>query len=78
MLTILSVSLLHTALTSHPSYLAGKGEEHRIKKTQTYTTADVCSNLVSGNPIVAVFRQEKEYQLKFKKVSKLVTSLKNK
>ena len=33
-----SVSLLHTALTSRPSYLAGKGEERRIEKTQTYTS----------------------------------------
>ena len=31
-LSILSVSLLHSALTSHPSYLAGKGEDLRIKK----------------------------------------------
>ena len=38
LLPILSVSLLHTALTSRPSYLAGKGAERRIGKTQTYTT----------------------------------------
>ena len=37
-LPILSVSLLHTALTSQPGYLAGKGEERQIEKTQTYTT----------------------------------------
>ena len=37
-LPILSVSLLHTALTSRPRFLAGEGEERRIKKTQTYTT----------------------------------------
>ena len=37
-LPILSVSLLHTALTSRLSYLGGKGAEHRIEKTQTYTT----------------------------------------
>ena len=37
-LNILSVSLLHSALTTRPRYLAGKGEEHWIKKTQTYTT----------------------------------------
>ena len=37
LLSILSVSLLHLAVTSCPSYLAGKGEQHRIKK-QTYTT----------------------------------------
>ena len=38
LITILSVSLLHSALMSRPSYLAGKGEELRIQKTQTYTT----------------------------------------
>ena len=30
------------AVTSHPSYLAWKREEHRTQKTQTYTTAFVC------------------------------------
>ena len=30
--------LVHTALMSRPSYLAGKGAEHQIEKTQTYTT----------------------------------------
>ena len=38
LLPILSVSLLHTALMSCHSYLARKGEEHRIEKTLTYTT----------------------------------------
>ena len=39
LLPILSVSLLHSsALTSGPSHLAGKGEEHWHQKTQTYTT----------------------------------------
>ena len=38
LLTILSVFLLHSAVMSHPSYLAGKGEELRIQKTQTYNT----------------------------------------
>ena len=38
MLPILSVSLLHTALTSCPSYLAGKGAERQIENIQTYTT----------------------------------------
>ena len=38
LLLILSVSLPHTALTSHPNYLAGKGAECRIEKTQTYNT----------------------------------------
>ena len=33
-----SVSLLHSALTSPPSYLAGKEAERRIEKTQTLTT----------------------------------------
>ena len=33
-----SLSLLHSAVTSCPSYLAGKGEELQIQKTQTYTT----------------------------------------
>ena len=32
LLPILSVSLLHTALASHLSYLAGKGAERRIEK----------------------------------------------
>ena len=40
LLPILSVFLLHSPLTSHPSCLAGKGEEHLIQKTQTYTTVD--------------------------------------
>ena len=40
-LPILSVSLLHTALTSHPRFLAGKGAERQIEKTQTYTTPAV-------------------------------------
>ena len=31
-LPVLSVSLLHSALTSRPRYLAGKGEELWIKK----------------------------------------------
>ena len=34
LLSILSDSLLHSALTSHPSYLAGKGEVFRIQKNQ--------------------------------------------
>ena len=38
LLSILSVSLLHSAVMSSPSYLAGKGEKLRIQKTQTYTT----------------------------------------
>ena len=38
LLPILSVSFLHSALTLRPSYLAGKGEELRQQKTQTYTT----------------------------------------
>ena len=42
LLSILSVSLLHSAVTSHPSYLAGKGEELWIQKTQTYTTLVLC------------------------------------
>ena len=34
----LSVSLLHSAVMSHPSYLGGKGEELRIKKPRpTYS-----------------------------------------
>ena len=37
-LPILSASLLHAALTSRPSYLAGKRAERQIEKTQTYTT----------------------------------------
>ena len=37
LLPILSVSLLHTALMSRPSYLAGKGAESQIEKIQTYT-----------------------------------------
>ena len=37
-LPILYVSLLHTALTSRPRFLAGKGAERQIEKTQTYTT----------------------------------------
>ena len=41
LLSILSVSLLHSTVTSRPSYLAGKGEKLRNKKTQTYTTWDV-------------------------------------
>ena len=32
LLPILSVSLMHTALTSRPSYLAGKGAERQIEK----------------------------------------------
>ena len=32
LLSILSISLLHSAVTSRPSYLAGKEEELRIKK----------------------------------------------
>ena len=36
LLSILSVSFLHSAVTSCPSYLAGKREEHRIKKTDFY------------------------------------------
>ena len=36
--SILSVSLLHSAVTSRPSYLAGKGAELWIQKAQTYTT----------------------------------------
>ena len=44
-LPILSVSLLHSALTSRPSYLAGKGEELRIQKTKTYTTLTLCYNI---------------------------------
>ena len=36
-----AVSLLHTALTSLPSYLAGKGVERWIEITQTYTTSHV-------------------------------------
>ena len=31
-------TLLHSALTSRPWYLAGKGEGLGIQKTQTYTT----------------------------------------
>ena len=47
-LPILSVSLLHSALMSHPSYLAGKEEELRHQKTQTHTTILVfkcCNNV---------------------------------
>ena len=45
LLTILSVSLVHSALTSLPSYLAGKGEELRIQKTKTYSTLTLCYNI---------------------------------
>ena len=38
LLLILSVPLLHSALTSRPSVIAGKGEELWIEKTQTLTT----------------------------------------
>ena len=38
LLSILSVSLLHSLWRPLPSYLAGKGKELRIQKTQTYTT----------------------------------------
>ena len=41
LLSILSVSLLHSSVTSRPSYLARKGEELWIKKTQTFTTVIV-------------------------------------
>ena len=40
LLSILSVSLLHSAVPSHPSCLVGKGELW-IQKTQTYTTEGV-------------------------------------
>ena len=39
---ILSVLLLTIFVTSRPSCQAGRGEEHRIQKTQTYTTAIFC------------------------------------
>ena len=32
LLSIFSVSLLHSAVTSRPIFLAGKGEKHGIKK----------------------------------------------
>ena len=48
LVSILSVSLLHYAVTSCPSYLAGKGEELWIQKIKTYTTVVLriaCSKL---------------------------------
>ena len=40
-LSILYVLLRTLFVMSHPSYLAWKGEEHRIQKTQTSTTLSV-------------------------------------
>ena len=41
LLPIPSISLLHTALMSRPSYLVGNGPERRIEKAQTYTTYNI-------------------------------------
>ena len=53
-LPILSVSLLHSAMTSHPSCLAGKGEELRTYKNQTLTTIPRSHSFffVESHPIV--------------------------
>ena len=49
-----SVSLLHTALTSRPSYIAGKGAERQIEKTKTYATVYLWHHVQRPKPFIWV------------------------
>ena len=65
LLTILSIFLLYSALTSRPSYLAWKGEEHLIQKTQTYNTPSVLSHQLDPLPIPGSLQFESQLPMKF-------------